>query len=252
MKREPAYVRFHVNIDHVATLRNARGTSYPDPTEHACLCEQAGADGITAHLREDRRHINDADLQALRQRVRTLLNLEMAATEEMIAIAERVHPDAITLVPERRQERTTEGGLDVRGHQGMVRAVAAMAERTGIRLSLFIAPDPDQVRASVDIGAVQVEFHTGPYCHASGEERARELRAIATAAELGQRLGLSIAAGHGLTSTNLVDIVAIPTVEELNIGHAVIADSLMLGLPQAVASYRAAIARGLELRSQQP
>ncbi len=252
MNPAPGRIRFHVNIDHVATLRNARGTTYPDPAEHACLCEHAGVDGITAHLREDRRHINDADLNALRQRVHTLLNLEMAATHEMITIAERVHPDAITLVPERREERTTEGGLDVRGHQAMIRTVAEMAKRAKIRLSLFIAPDPEQVRAAVDVGAVQVEFHTGFFCHATGQDRARELGAIANAGELGRSLGLAIAAGHGLTQANLVDIVAIPTVEELNIGHAVIADSVMVGLPAAIAGYRAAIARGLDLRRGSP
>jgi pyridoxine 5-phosphate synthase len=241
-------VRFHVNIDHVATVRNARGTVYPDPTRHARLCEEAGADGITAHLREDRRHIHDEDLSKLRREVRTHLNLEMAATEEMTAIAERVRPDTITLVPERREERTTEGGLDVVRHREAIERVARMAERAGIRLSLFIAPAPEQVRASAEVGAKQVEFHTGVYCHAEGAARAHELQALGQAATLGSGLGLCIAAGHGLTVENLVEVVTIPTVEELNIGHAVIADALAVGLPQAVRAFREAIERGIARR----
>jgi pyridoxine 5-phosphate synthase len=241
-------VRFHVNIDHVATVRNARGTTYPDPVAHARLCEEAGADGITAHLREDRRHINDEDLVRLRREVKTHLNLEMAATEEMSQIAERVHPDTITLVPERREERTTEGGLDVIRHKEAIRRVAQMTQRAGIRLSLFIAPDLEQVRASVEVGARQVEFHTGVYCHAEGESRKGELIALMRAGELGAEKGLCIAAGHGLTVENLVDVVALPMVEELNIGHAVIADALAVGLPQAVRAFRAAIERGVALR----
>lgn len=241
-------VRFHVNIDHVATVRNARGTTYPDPVAHARLCEDAGAHGITAHLREDRRHIHDDDLVRLRREVKTHLNLEMAATEEMIQIAEQVHPDTITLVPERREERTTEGGLDVIRYQEAIRRVAQMTGRAKIRLSLFIAPDPEQVRASVEVGAQQVEFHTGVYCHAEGEKRTEELLALARAGELGVAKGLAIAAGHGLTVANLVDVVAIPTIEELNIGHAVIADALAVGLPEAVRAFRAAIERGVARR----
>jgi len=242
-------MRFHVNIDHVATVRNARGVSYPDPIELALECERAGADGITAHLREDRRHMRDEDIEQLRAKVTTLLNLEMAATKEMTAIAERLRPNVITLVPERREERTTEGGLDVIGQRIAIEPVIAMARRAGIRVSLFIAPDSDQIKAAKALGVDQIELHTGDYCNCTGAEQARELRHLAEGAKLGHALGIEIAAGHGLTRQNVVDIVKIPEITELNIGHAVIADAIRTGIKQAVIDFRAAINLGLSRRS---
>ncbi len=237
-------IRFHVNIDHVATVRNARGTTYPDPVLAAGLAELAGADGITAHLREDRRHIKDGDLERLRASVTTLLNLEMAATDDMRAIAERVHPDVITLVPERREERTTEGGLDVIGNRAAIEKVVAMCKTAGIKLSLFIAADEKQIGVSRAIGAQQVELHTGEYCNATGKEREAELDRLRRGACRAGELGLEVAAGHGLTRHNVADIAAIPEIEELNIGHALVADALFLGMDRAVKDFRAAIARG--------
>jgi pyridoxine 5-phosphate synthase len=242
-------IRFHVNIDHVATLRNARGTAYPDPVLAAGLAELAGADGITAHLREDRRHIKDGDLERLRASLTTLLNLEMAATDDMCAIAERVRPDVITLVPERREERTTEGGLDVSGNRSAIEKVAAMCKRAGIKLSLFIAADEKQIGASRAIGAQQVELHTGEYCNATGKECETELDRLRRGARRASELGLEVAAGHGLTRHNVADVAAIPHVEELNIGHALIADALFLGLDRAVKDFRTAIERGERLRA---
>lgn len=236
-------MRLHINIDHVATVRNARGEKYPDPVFAAQLCEAAGADGITAHLREDRRHIRDDDVSRLRTAVTTLLNLEMAATAEMIAIAERVRPDVITLVPERREERTTEGGLDVRGQRAAIEEAVSMARRTGIKVSLFIAADPDSVLASHEVGAQQIELHTGEYCHAGPERVAAELARLREAAAKASALGLEVAAGHGLTRHNVGPIVAIPEIEEVNIGHSVIADAVFFGLDRAVRDLRAAIER---------
>jgi pyridoxine 5-phosphate synthase len=241
-------IRLHVNIDHVATVRNARGARYPDPVEAAFVCERAGADGITAHLREDRRHMLDRDIERLRESVATILNLEMAATDEMIGIAERVRPDVVTLVPERREERTTEGGLDVVSQRQRLGGVVSRARAAGIRVSLFIAPDETQVRASRELGVEQVELHTGEYCNASGQERARGLARLASAAALADRLGLEVAAGHGLTRHNTPAVAAIPEVRELNIGHAVVADAIFTGLAGAVADMRAAVARGIALR----
>jgi pyridoxine 5-phosphate synthase len=237
-------IRLHINIDHVATLRNARGTVYPDPVLAAQLCELAGADGITAHLREDRRHIRDDDIVRLRKSLTTLLNLEMAATDEMIAIAERVRPDVITLVPERREELTTEGGLDVIATRVQVEKAARVCEASGIKLSLFIAADARQIEASRELGARQVELHTGEYAEARGRQRAETLSRLARGAQQAHKLGLEVAAGHGLTRENVGAITAIPEVEELNIGHAVIADAVMLGLSQAVRDFRAAVERG--------
>ena len=247
-------VRLHINIDHVATVRNARGTRYPDPVFAAQLCEAAGADGITAHLREDRRHIRDEDVIRLRAAVSTMLNLEMAATEEMIALAERVRPEVISLVPERREERTTEGGLDIAAQRGAVEATIAMARRVGIKVSLFINPDPAVVEAAAAIGAQQVELHTGEYCHATepGHAPARvasELARIAAATRRGRELGLDVAAGHGLTRHNVGPVVAIAGIEEVNIGHAVIADAVLFGLERAVRDLRAAIDRALAGRA---
>jgi len=242
-------VRLHVNIDHVATVRNARGTPYPDPVRAAEECLAAGADGITAHLREDRRHIVDQDVERLRpvlRAARRTYNLEMAATDEMVAIALRVGPDVCTLVPERREERTTEGGLDV------VAGGAALADRVralvgaGIRVSLFIAADPAQIECSRAASAVQVEFHTGEYAHG----RAGELARLAEAARRAEALGLEVAAGHGLTQDNVPALVAIPQVAELNIGHAVVSDAVFVGLQAAVRAFQAAIARGVTDRSR--
>jgi pyridoxine 5-phosphate synthase len=241
-------IRLHINIDHVATVRNARGSRYPDPIEAALVCERAGADGITAHLREDRRHMVDRDLERLRESVLTLLNLEMAATDEMIAFAERLRPEVITLVPERREERTTEGGLDVAGQQSRLQGIVARAKAAGIRVSFFIAPDELQVRASHKLGVEQIELHTGEYCNAGAASRGRELLRLATAAALGHDLGLQVAAGHGLTRFNTAAVAAIPQISELNIGHAVISDAIFTGLGQAVADMREAVLRGLALR----
>jgi pyridoxine 5-phosphate synthase len=241
-------LRLHVNIDHVATIRNARGTVYPDPVLAAELSELAGADGITAHLREDRRHIKDDDIERLRRSLTTILNLEMAATDEMIEIAERVRPDVITLVPERREELTTEGGLDVVLAKSRVERAAEMCRRTSIKLSLFVEADERQLVASRDLGARQVELHTGEYARTRGSERALVLSRLSQAARLAQKLGLEVAAGHGLTRENVPAIAAIAEIAELNIGHAVIADAVLVGMDRAVRDLRDAIARGLAAR----
>jgi pyridoxine 5-phosphate synthase len=236
-------IRLHVNVDHVATLRNARGTDYPDPVLAAQLCELAGADGITAHLREDRRHIRDADMRRLRGAVSTLLNMEMAATDEMQALALELRPEVVTLVPERRQERTTEGGLDLVGTRSRIDAMARALRSAGIKLSLFIAPDLRQIDLSRELGADQVELHTGEYCNASGAQRARHLEDLRRAAARAHERGLEVAAGHGLTRHNLIAVCEIPEIVELNIGHALISDAIFLGLQGAVRDYRSAIAR---------
>ncbi|MET0594520.1 MAG: pyridoxine 5'-phosphate synthase [Polyangiaceae bacterium] len=241
-------IRLHVNIDHVATVRNARGTPYPDPVFAAAVCERAGADGITAHLREDRRHITDKDVRALRERITTFFNLEMAPTEEMVAIALEVRPDAVTLVPERREERTTEGGLDVVRGAATLRPLCSRLVDAGIKLSLFIAPEAAQIDGSRALGGTQIELHTGEYCHAHGKARATELQRIARASEHAAARGLEVAAGHGLTRHNVVEIAAISEVVEVNIGHAIIADSLFGGLDLAVRDMRSALERGCALR----
>jgi pyridoxine 5-phosphate synthase len=239
-------MRLHINVDHVATLRNARGTAYPDPVEAARACLEAGAHGITAHLREDRRHIRDADVERLRGTLRTTFNLEMAATDEMIAIACNVQPDVVTLVPERREERTTEGGLEVANAAATLRAHVERLHAAEIKVSLFIAADVAQVDASHALGVEQIELHTGEYAHAAGDAAAekRELDRLAAAAKHGRGLGLEIAAGHGLTTKNVAALVAIPEIVELNIGHAVIADAVFSGLPNAVRAMLAAMAKG--------
>jgi len=240
-------VRLHINVDHVATLRNARGTPYPDPVRAAEDCLGAGAHGITAHLREDRRHIVDDDIERLRVLCKSHLrtfNLEMAATDEMVAIASRVKPDVCTLVPERRQEQTTEGGLDVaRGREDLVRRVKALLG-AGIRVSLFIAADAVAIDGAHAMGAAQIELHTGEYAHG----RAGELERLAEGARRAHALGLEVAAGHGLTQDNVPALVAIPEIVELNIGHAVVADAVFVGMSAAVRAYEAAIARGVALR----
>jgi pyridoxine 5-phosphate synthase len=239
-------MRLHINVDHVATLRNARGTPYPDPVEAARMCLEAGAHGITAHLREDRRHIRDDDVQRLRAALRATFNLEMASTDEMIAIACKVVPDVVTLVPERREERTTEGGLEVESASPALRAHVERLRAADIKVSLFIAPDIAQVEASHALGVEQIELHTGEYAHAAGDaaREKRELDRLAAASKRGRELGLEIAAGHGLTTKNVPALVAIPEIVELNIGHATVADAVFVGLHAAVRSMLAAIAKG--------
>lgn len=237
-------MRLHINIDHVATLRNQRGTSYPDLVEAARVCMAAGADGITVHLREDRRHIRDADVWALRERHSGLLNLEMAATAEMAAIASEVKPDVVTLVPEKREERTTEGGLDVVRTREAVMTVAEACQKAGIKLSLFIEPNSEQVRASKELGASQVEFHTGHYCEAAEGERKQLLLDLESAVDLAESLGLEVAAGHGLNLDNVGPIAAISGIRELNIGHSVVCSAVLIGLGAAVQELRGAVESG--------
>jgi pyridoxine 5-phosphate synthase len=236
-------IRLHINIDHVATLRNQRDVSYPDPVTAAQLCMDAGADGITVHLREDRRHIRDGDVQALCARRLGLINLEMAATEEMRLIAQTLRPDVVTLVPEKREERTTEGGLDVLLTRAMVKNISETCAASNIKLSLFIEADQAQVRAARELGATQVEFHTGHYCEAPLDQRAPIVERIAEAARLAHDLGLDVAAGHGLHCENVGPIAALPMMQELNIGHSVVADAVFWGLAQAVRNLRAALDR---------
>ena len=226
--------RVHVNIDHVATLRQARGTSYPDPVWAATVCELAGAHGITCHLREDRRHIQDRDLAILRQTVRTILNLEMAATDEMLAIARSVKPDVVTLVPEKRAERTTEGGLDVAGGGGALARIVAALHDAGIAVSLFIDPTLAHIRASATLRVSRVELHTGHYTEARGAAAGLELDRLANATEEALSLGVHVAAGHGLDYPNVAAVAKIPGIDELNIGHALIARAVFVGLDRAV------------------
>mgnify|MGYP001814740831 CR=1 FL=1 len=223
-----------VNIDHVATLRQARGTTYPRPSEAAEIAERAGADSITVHLREDRRHIQDHDLDEINAVMRTHMNLEMAVTDEMIEIARRIRPSDVCLVPEKREELTTEGGLDVAGQLDKVRAACKQLGEAGIRVSLFIDPERVQLDAAVAAGAPVVELHTGKYADTEGEEQARELERIVDAASYGQGLGLVINAGHGLHYQNVKPIARIEQVVELNIGHAIVARAVFDGLGPAV------------------
>ena len=229
------YLRLGVNIDHVATLRNARGGTHPDPLAAAEMAIAAGADGITIHLREDRRHIRDADLAAIRAAITRPLNLEMAGTDEMRGIALAAAPHAVCLVPERRTEVTTEGGLDVAGQHDSLRPIVRDLAASGIRVSMFIDPDPVQLRASADIGAAVVELHTGAYAHGKPGELAR----LAEGAMLAATLGLECHAGHGLTFDNVAAVAAIPQVMELNIGHFVIGEAVFQGLPAVLARFRA-------------
>jgi pyridoxine 5-phosphate synthase len=227
-----------VNIDHVATLRQARGTRYPDPVYAALMAEQAGADSITLHLREDRRHIQDHDLAAIKAVIQTRMNLEMAATDEMLAIAQRVQPEDICLVPERRNEVTTEGGLDVAGQLQRIREVCAIARARGMRASLFIDPDLRQIDAAEQAGAPVVELHTGKYAEASGPERATELHRLRDAARHAANLGLTVHAGHGLHFHNVQPVAAIAEIVELNIGHSIVARAVFHGLAQAVSEMK--------------
>lgn len=224
-----------VNIDHVATLRQARGVSYPDTVMAAALAEQAGADGITIHLREDRRHIQDRDVMLLRQTLQTRMNLEMAATDEMVAIARDVKPEFVCLVPEKRQELTTEGGLDVAGNMARIESVVAQLAEVGIKVSLFIDAETNQIDAASKVGAPYIELHTGAYADAPDDDvQAAELEKITKAAAYADSLGLRVNAGHGLHYHNVDAIAAIPQIEELNIGHSIIARAVMQGLPEAV------------------
>ncbi|SOB94949.1 pyridoxine 5'-phosphate synthase [Rhodobacter maris] len=235
-------IRLGVNIDHVATLRNARGTAYPSPLRAALLAQEAGADGITAHLREDRRHIRDTDMTELKKGLKIPLNFEMAATEEMGRIALATKPHAICLVPEKRQERTTEGGLDVAGDQARLTAFITPLRQAGARVSMFVGHQPRQIEASAAIGAAVVELHTGHYCdlHYAGKvaERDAELAALQKAAKLAASLGLEVHAGHGLTFETVAPIAAIPEIAELNIGHALIAEAVFMGLGAAIDEMR--------------
>ena len=234
-------LRLGVNIDHVATVRNARGTDYPDPVTAALLSAEAGADGITAHLREDRRHITDADIARLVEQLPIPLNLEMAATDEMAAIALRHRPHAACIVPEKREERTTEGGLDAAGQHNRLQHLVDELGGAAIRVSLFIEPDPRQIEAAMRLGVPVVELHTGRYAELAGDAQAEELRRIADAAALAAKNGIEVHAGHGLTLANVAPIAAIPQVRELNIGHALIADALFVGLGAAVRAMRGAM-----------
>ncbi|MDX3900776.1 MAG: pyridoxine 5'-phosphate synthase [Sphingobium sp.] len=232
------HLRLGVNIDHVATIRNARGGAHPDPVKAALLAAKAGADGITAHLREDRRHIRDEDIATLMAALTVPLNLEMAATREMLDIALRYRPHAACIVPEKREERTTEGGLDAAGQIDALRPIVAALGEAGIRVSLFIEPDPTQIEAAMRLGAPVVEFHTGRYAHLAGEERAGELRRIANAAALAAKNGIEPHAGHGLTFDNVAPIAAIPQVAELNIGHFLIGEAIFAGLESSIREMR--------------
>jgi pyridoxine 5-phosphate synthase len=223
-----------VNIDHVATLRQARGSSYPDPISAALMAEQSGADSITLHLREDRRHIQDRDVYALKEVMQTHMNLEMAVTEEMLAVAMDIKPSDCCLVPEKRQELTTEGGLEVAGELERVADACARLASQGIRVSLFIDPDERQLDAAVQVGAPVVELHTGIYADTAGERQRRELARVAAAAAYGHEIGLIVNAGHGLHYQNVAAIARIPEIVELNIGHAIIAQSVFDGISQAV------------------
>ncbi len=236
--------RLGVNVDHVATVREARGTHYPEPVTAASLAELAGADQITIHLREDRRHIQDRDVRLLRETVETRLNLEMGATREMLEIADDIQPDMVTLVPERREEQTTEGGLDVVGNASRLADYLSELSECGAHLSLFIDPDPDQIAASARLDVDIVELHTGDYCEAAGPftnahrpsnfDRKQELKRLREAARVADSLDLVVAAGHGLDYKNVLDVAAIPQFEEFNIGHSIVSRAVLVGFEQAV------------------
>jgi pyridoxine 5-phosphate synthase len=231
-------LRLGVNIDHVATIRNARGGRHPDPVRAAHLAASAGADGITAHLREDRRHISDRDMERLANEITLPLNFEMAATEEMVAIALRHRPHAACIVPERREERTTEGGLDVAGNLAMLTPMVGRLVEAGIRVSMFIEADPRQLDAARAVGAPVVELHTGAYCDAEGEARDRELTRIIAAAAHAEAIGLECHAGHGLAFDTVKPVAAIPTIAELNIGHFLVGEAIFIGFEASIRHMR--------------
>lgn len=245
-------LRLGVNIDHVATIRNARGGLHPDPVRAAKLAAAAGADGITAHLREDRRHISDFDIERLSREIDLPLNFEMAATEEMLAIALRARPHAACIVPEKREERTTEGGLDAVGGHNHLKPLIAKLRDAGIRVSLFIEADKRQLDAAKALGAPVIEIHTGAYCEAQGEEQAQHLARIVEAARHAEEIGLECHAGHGLTYDTVAPIAAIPSVMELNIGHFLVGEAIFIGLDASIRRMRQAMdeARGVsEIRA---
>ena len=231
-------LRLGVNIDHVATIRNARGGDHPDPVRAAEIVARAGGDGITAHLREDRRHIRDGDLERIQKATGLPLNLEMAATEEMVQIALAHRPHAACIVPERREERTTEGGLDAAGQHNRLQPLVSRLADAGIRVSLFIAPEERQLEAALRLGAPVVEFHTGEYAHATGDQVAVELKRVTDMAALAAKNGIEPHAGHGLTFDNVQPIAAIPQLAELNIGHYLIGEAVFVGLEQAITRMR--------------
>ena len=236
------HLRLGVNIDHVATVRNARGAGYPDPVRAAMLAAEAGADGITAHLREDRRHITDRDIARLADGLTVPLNLEMAATEEMLGIALKHRPHAACIVPEKREERTTEGGLDAAGQHNTLAPMVRELRGANVRVSLFIEPSAEQVAAAVSLGAPVVELHTGRYADSEGEARADELRRLTDAAALAAKNGVEVHAGHGLTFDNVAPIAAIPQVVELNIGHFLVGEAIFVGLYESVRRMKAEMA----------
>jgi pyridoxine 5-phosphate synthase len=244
----PSFIRLGVNVDHVATVRNARGGRYPDPLRAAQIVIAAGADGITAHLREDRRHIRDDDMARLKAEIGKPLNFEMAATEEMVAIALKTQPHAVCLVPERRAELTTEGGLDVVGQHNVLAPVIAKLVGAGIRVSLFIAAAPDQIEMAARLRSPVIEIHTGAWCDALAEGRTAaaeaELARIREGARMAARLGLEVHAGHGLNYETAETIAALPEFVELNIGHFLVGEAIMVGLGEAVRTMRAAMDRG--------
>ncbi|MBV8977546.1 MAG: pyridoxine 5'-phosphate synthase [Alphaproteobacteria bacterium] len=231
-------LRLGVNIDHVATIRNARGGAFPDPVRAAKLAAQAGADGITAHLREDRRHISDADIERLSREIDLPLNLEMAATDEMLAIALRHRPHAACIVPEKREERTTEGGIDAAGQHNRLAPLVRRLGEARIRVSLFVEADRRQLDAAKSLGAPVVELHTGAYCDSAGETREKHLAAIRDAAAYGASLGLEIHAGHGLSYDTVAPIAAIPEIRELNIGHFLVGEGIFVGLEASIKRMR--------------
>ncbi|MGH7854790.1 MAG: pyridoxine 5'-phosphate synthase [Candidatus Binatia bacterium] len=236
-------MRLGLNIDHVATVRQARRAEVPDPIEAALLAEKAGADGITVHLREDRRHIQEHDVERLRQRIATKLNLEMAVTPAMLAFAEKLGPDDACFVPEKREELTTEGGLDVIAHRTKVKDGVTKLQDRGIHVSLFIDPDTAQIEAARESGAHAIEIHTGTYSNARGVKRDKELQAIVNAASLAQSLGLEVHGGHGLDYENVLAIANIRDIVELNIGHSIIARAVMAGIEQAVREMKELLAK---------
>lgn len=239
-------IRLGVNVDHVATVRQARRVDVPDPVEAALLAEAAGADGITVHLREDRRHIQERDVRILRQRLHTKLNLEMAVTPAMLAFAEDVRPDDACFVPEKREELTTEGGLDVVSHRQRIREGTQRLQSLAVRVSLFVDPETAQIEASRDAGAHAVEIHTGAYCNALSVEREKQLQAILEASKLAQSLGLEVHGGHGLNYDNVLAIAQIPEMAELNIGHSIIARAIIVGIEQAVREMKDLLSKAKE------
>jgi pyridoxine 5-phosphate synthase len=236
-------IRLGVNVDHVATVRQARRIDVPDPVEAALLAEKAGAAGITVHLREDRRHIQERDVELLRQRLRTKLNLEMAVTPGMVALAAQHRPDDACFVPEKREELTTEGGLDVLAHKVRIRDAVARLQDRGILVNLFVDPVKTHIEASKELGAHGVEIHTGSYCNLAGVEREKELAALTAAAALAEQLGLEVHGGHGLNYDNVLPIARIPQMVELNIGHSIIARAVFVGIEQAVREMKALLDR---------